>query len=344
MGRVYFHSLHGTAELRGSERAWLGSLIDAVALGFLDRHLDAEQLLALVRPGHWLHKEDRAQPGWALTWHDRARLALGVASDGDPVLSWRGRPIDTFALRLNTALRYGSDPMRLAARIHGQCEIHAYVEGVNRAWLANLVQQGLDDRVYRAGIWYTDRSGVNPAARPDRRWSDQGWDEVIKLLRDRDDEPVVMSYSVCDGFPNRESASWSPPLMPDGWVPDWAEGDEGRAEWERAYPEHEDRRSCYDSIAGDQWYDLPEDERWRLAMNGLRGSGDGLEISPAEFGKYYFTHGLTLPDLLAGDYEERLDKALGFVEEPPAGTHVAQGDIARAVESMRIIEQADQEG
>lgn len=338
MSRVYFHSPHGDAELRGSERAWLGSLVDSIAFGFLDRYTDAEQLLALVRPGHWLHKEDRTQPGWALTWYDRARLALGTGNDDDPVLQWRGHGIDTFSLRLNTALRYGSDPVRLAARIHGQCEIHAYVEGINRAWLANLIQQGLDEHVYRAGIWYTDRPGVNPAAQPDRRWSDQGWGEVVKLLRDRDDEPVVMSYSVCDGFPNREAARWEPPPMPEGWAPDWADDDEGRAEWAERYPHLEGREDYYRSTAGDAWYDLPDEERWRIAMGGLRGSDGGLEISPDEFGKYYFTHGLTLPDLLAPDYEERLDKALGFAEE---AAEPVPDPIAAAVASMRVIEQAD---
>lgn len=318
MSRVYFHSEHAEAELRGSERAWLGSLVDAIAFGFIDRHLDATQLLSLTAPGHWLHNEDRARPGWALLFHDRVRLALGSASDGDPVLQWRGHRIDTFALRLNTAIKYGSDPVKLAARIHGQCEIHAFIEGKNRAWLAALMQQGLDAGIYRKGLWYVDRpTHGEPAARQsDRKWVDQGWDSVIALLRLRDDEPVALSYSVCDQFPNRKAARWAPPPMPEGWAPTWAASEEGRAQWERDYPELWQREDRYRSDAADLWYDLPEAERWELGMLGLREDPGSLEIHPDEFGKFYFTHGLTIPDVLAPDYEDRLSKA--FEPEPEA--------------------------
>jgi len=49
--------------------------------------------------------------------------------------------IDPFCVALNTAIVSGSDPIVLAARLHGQSEIHTYVEGENRAWLADVIRQ-----------------------------------------------------------------------------------------------------------------------------------------------------------------------------------------------------------
>lgn len=342
MSRVYFHTQHATAELRGSERAHLGSLVNDLTAGFLRSTYsqDVEQLLALVKPGHWLHRVDRKAPGWLRPWAESFTMALTGSLSGE-FLQWKGRDIDPFSVCLNTALRYGSDPVRLAARIHGQCEIHAWVDGKNRAWLADLMQQGLDEQVYRAGIWYVDRACEgSPAKQPDRKWSDQGWGEVMALLRSRDDGPVVMSYSVCDSFPNRLAARWELPPMPEGWLPSYMASDEGRAEWERDYPTREEREERYRQDPDDLWYSLPDGERWRLGMEGLRATDGGLEVSPDEFGRYYFTSGLTLPDLLAPDYEERLNRALGFVEEP---AEPQPDPVAAAVASMRVIEQADRD-
>jgi hypothetical protein len=313
VSRVYFHSEHGTAELRGSERAHLGQIVDRMTTGFLSSMYgdDVDRLLGLIRPGHYLHKEDRGT-GWLGPWVQSFTTALNVGFR-DGLLSWRGKPIDPFALRLNTALKYGNDTVRLAARLHGQCEIHCFVEGVSRAWLAGLITDGLDAGIFREGQWFVDGPSRGPAIwHPQRKWSDEGWRDVVKLLLDRDDEPVVCSYSVCDQFPNAEAAGWMPPPMPEGWAPNWATGEDGRAEWERDYPGVEERRSYYEDEAAGLWYDLPADEQWRRALAGVRGNPGGLEISPAEFGKFYFAHGLDVTDLLAPDYADRLDKALGF--------------------------------
>lgn len=324
MSRVYFHSEHGTAELRGSERAYCGSLVSNLTAGFLRGVWgdDVDGLLALVRPDHYLHKVDRTSVGWLAPWVESFNTALTGVCSGD-MLTWRGHRIESFALCLNTAMRYGNDAVKLAARIHGQCEIHCYVEGVNRWWLADLIQEGLDTQVFRAGFWYADGATVsdNPAQRPDRKWLDQGWADVQKLLRDRDDEPVVMSYSVCDQFPNRTSAAWTPPPMPEDWLPDWAQTEAGRAEWECDHPDPDDRADYWDEHVGELWYELPNADQWRLGLEGLRSNGGGLEIAPETFGKYNFGHGLTLPDLLADDREERLAKAFATGREE-AG-HVA---------------------
>lgn len=314
MSRVYFHSPSGTAELHGSERAYLGGLCNDMALGVLDvGSWHTDRVTDLVDP--------REYPAPALydfegrqRWRQRVETALRV-SDRE-VLSWRGHPLGAFSLILNTAVVTGSDAVKLGARIHGQCELHAWVDGPNRAWLADVMQQGLDAGVFRSGFWY--------AATPDGpkdQWSSQGWEKVMELLRSRADEPVVMSYSVCESFPNSTAAGWEPPPMPEGWAPNWADDDKGRAEWERDYADPERREEEYAEAAGDLWYDLPDAEQWRIAMEGLRASRDGLELKPDNWQTFRFRHRLSFLDLLASDRDERL----AAVFEPAPETAEATG-------------------
>jgi hypothetical protein len=136
---------------------------------------------------------------------------------------------DVFNIQLNTALAIGSDPIRFCVRVHGQCECHGYVEGPNRAWLAGVIDEGLLTRALR---YETQGYG-------------KGWEDVARLLRVRDDCPVVMSYSVCDSFPPR--------------------------------PEDAD----------DDWYDLPLEDRWGMAMADVR-SINGLEMKPENWSTIRF--------------------------------------------------------
>lgn len=281
MSRVYFHSPSGTAELRGSERAWLGGLVSDLALGMLDlrdiRHID--RLRELLHPDHYLHAYPmNPGPGHGPSWANSYATAFHIGwDDRTPLMQYAGKPISTFSLVLNTAALLGNDAIKLAARIHGQCEIHAWVDGPNRSWLAGIMQAGLDAGIYRKGFWFNDG--------PDgpRKWSDQGWGDVIALLQSRDDEPVVMSYSVCGGFPDYDIGDWMD-RRPDGVDED----------------EH-----------SEAWYDLDDAEKWRISMAGLRASGDGLELRPDDWGSFRFTHELSVLDLFADDWEERLQRAVG---------------------------------
>lgn len=308
MSRVYFHSPSGTAELNGSERAWLGSLCNDLALGVLDLQHDAEKIAGLVDqqelsplPGVY-DFEGRAR------WRSHLRLALTVGMR--EVLSWHGHTLSSFSLILNTACATGSDAVKLAARLHAQCELHAWVDGPNRAWLADIMQSGLDAGVFRKGFPFQDGPG-GP-----ERWSSQGWDKVMELLRSRDDEPVVTSYSVTDRFPNRHVAEWSPPPMPDGWHPDWAAGD-GTNEWEAMTADAQEE--YYDEVAGDEWYELPEEDKWAMAMPRLRASRDGLELKSDNWQSFRFRHELTMFDLLAHDRDARFAAVFEPAEEMADG-------------------------
>jgi len=297
MSRVYFHSQSGKAELWGGERAWLGSLVSDIALGFIGIH-DHERMRELIRPGDSL-LDERYYPrgGEQITWTERLKTSLRAGFDGDGTLAWQGKPISSFSLLLNTACAVGSDAVKLAARIHGQCEIHAYIEGIDRAWVAGIIDQGLKSGVFRRDTGYKDRK--------------ESWEHVARFLRDRDDQPVVMSYSVCDSFPQRYLTDWEPPVGSDLRPPWWSPED-----WdELSDSEREDyKRESRDEL----WSELPDADRWDIAMTALRASHAGLRISPADWDDFSFGHELSVLDLLAADWQERVTTAL--LGEVPDGT------------------------
>jgi hypothetical protein len=249
MSRIYFHSEHGTAQLHGSERAYMSLLcgrllvatMEPLDLDWRDR---GNPIRRLLPAGHYLL--DYPAPLFV----ERFREWAAVSFD-DPGFVYQDRQVSRSSVALNTALVLGNDPMKLLARLHGQCEIHCYVEGPHRAWLAGIMQRGRASRLYRA---------------------DQGWEAVIDLLQSRDDGPVVCSYSVTEGFPDRG-------LVQDAglWQPAIVEGDE---DW-------------------DAWYDLPAPDRWRLSLAALREARGGLELTPDTWADFYFNDDVTGLDLRA---------------------------------------------
>jgi len=191
MSRIYFHNIEDEATVRGSERAHFGVTINHFAWAFLDGlafdfpPTKPSMLRSIFPPGHHVHQSN--------DFERDAEVTFNVGFEDYVLL--HGRKVELFGLKLNTALALGNDVLKLAARLHGQCEIHTYVEGENRAWLASIIEQG------RA-------SGF---LRPD-----MGWESVISLLRQSDDSPVITSYSVTEQFPNPVVADYDPPLYDDG--------------------------------------------------------------------------------------------------------------------------------
>ena len=239
MSRMYFHSEHEDTEVRGWERARAGYFCTELLATAL--HIDDEYEGGRPSPLR------RVVTGYVRTTapRDFARtLRTWLNGFGDSGFVLGTESVGTFTAALNTALVMGSDPIRLMARLHGQCELHCYVEGPNRAWLADIIERGRKAGIMRA---------------------ESGWEETIALLRSRDDGPVVTSYSVCEQFPHPRVARWEP-----------SEDEEGEENW-------------------DTWYDLPEDERWRMGIEGLRSGsmGKGLEMSPATWEDYHFGGGVT---------------------------------------------------
>lgn len=131
MSHIAFRTPGQSALVGGRERAYLAHLVWRLTRGLLDLESTRPMDAAAVQRWHSLlrryeHGRDREVVGDFET-------ALHVAYDG---FICAGRQWDPFRLQMNTALQFGSDDIRLAARVHGQCEVHGWVAGPNRAWLA----------------------------------------------------------------------------------------------------------------------------------------------------------------------------------------------------------------
>lgn len=182
VSRIYFQSKDAEAEVSGTERAHMGVLITDLATAILmsGTAVTADRVRRLLPLETYMDRvADR-------DFAHELRCYLG---GGQPLL-WRGEKVDPFVMALDTALALGGDPLRLYARIHGQCEIHGYVEEANRRWLAGIIREGLSIGLFRSG-------------KEGRR---SGWEDVIALLENADGGPVVTDFSVSESFPGPEVA------------------------------------------------------------------------------------------------------------------------------------------
>ncbi|MFK0047895.1 hypothetical protein ACIQU4_28175 [Streptomyces sp. NPDC090741] len=185
MSFIQFQDQHGTARLRGPERHQLLNLVHDTTATLLLGSGAAERAHALydLLPSDHELRELPAPNGRHTAAWQRQYVQDVRSIFNDPLVTYRGEDLALSSMLLNTAMALGGDAVRLAARLHGQCEINCWIDGPNRAWLADVVQGGLDDGSFRSGV---------------------GWDGVADLLRERDDHPVVMSFA--DTFPNVWSA------------------------------------------------------------------------------------------------------------------------------------------
>lgn len=277
MSSITFQTIDKEVRIGGAERHYAGALCERIFWSILDiddmdigqEDSTFERLKGMLPRDHYLHE--------TRSWNTISlRNAFRVGAD----LIWRGQIIDVFALQLNTAIAIGNDAVIFSARMHGQCEIHGYVEGPNRAWLADIIDRGSACGVLR-----------EPYQTQYDKWSD-----VADLLRQSDEHPVVMSYSVTESFPDAGLVLAS--KRPKGRYKDWTE--EQHQEWEAARAE---------------FHDLPWTDQWSRAVDTLRARSQSirLEIRPDSWSTYRFDEGITAFDLIGSDYKDRLDQKLGLV-------------------------------
>ena len=227
MGAITFQSLHGSASVDGSERFLMAALVNRCFYAMLRNDGDYNDPIV----GFWpadsvIRRTTYAGRGSALVFQRDFELAA-ISMVGH-LLNINGVEEWTSIAAANTAFALRSNSLTFAARCHMQCEIHGYVEGPYRNYLADVIEQATADGILRKPL------------RVGHQWSD-----VVALLRERDDEPVVTSHSTRDDFPSAIAASWDT-------------GDDGNDE-------------CF--------YALPVATQWELALRQIR-SDSGLEWRP----------------------------------------------------------------
>lgn len=258
----------------GAERDWARFLCAQIAHGVLDiagsPSLDRDphhRLLRMVPEGHYLRDLRRHGKD------DLAATALRSLIDGDAAdaLTWNGHRVDGESLVLNTALAVGGDALRLSARVIGTCEIHGWIDGPNRAWIADMIEEGLASGVLRRA----------------RQTQYENWPGLVTLLRSTSRSPVVMSSSFAEPFPGFHLVS------------------PRSKRWDEMTEAEEATRLAEEEA----WDQLDPDVRWEQALAALRDPDDGLEIRPESWSSFRFSHGLSALDLMSEDWEARLDRA-----------------------------------
>lgn len=183
MSQIRFHSVNKFVEVAGTERAYAALICRNIFLGLME-YENIGKYLKFFREDHPIHKD--FVTAIKRNEYELINTIKKYFGSINTNIIVKGIEIPVWHLYLNTALRMGSNPVKLMARIHGSCEIHCFVEGENRNWLAGLIEDGIETNVLR---FKTNNM-------------DNGWLNVADMLRDSDDDPVVLSYSVTDPFPN----------------------------------------------------------------------------------------------------------------------------------------------
>lgn len=179
MSAVYFNSPTSESKLRGSERAYMGTICVDIASGVLasSSWRSVESKLSRISNCSYPLDSMMAVRSW-----------LTAAYDGK--LTFNGETYPSFEVVLNTVIATASPALCLLARMHGSCEIHAWVAEWDRLWFADVIEQGRKDNILRP---------------------DQGWEDVMEHFRQGPPGPIVMSFSVTDSFPNRFVSDWVKP-------------------------------------------------------------------------------------------------------------------------------------
>jgi hypothetical protein len=177
MSAIYFTSETHKARLSGAERAFMGTVIDDVAFSFMrgstfDREYVNDFLNCFGRSlSYRPERLDDLKSSLRAAFFDMDRYSF-----------------DWFEVALNTVLKTGNDALQLFARLHGQCEIHAWIHADDKQRLVAIIEDGLDSGLYRQKM---------------------GWDSVIELLSTSEGN-IYTSYSVCDSFPRMDFCDVEP--------------------------------------------------------------------------------------------------------------------------------------
>lgn len=188
MSSISFATKDDCYLVSGRERAYMGVFLGDLAGGFAPTRYER---IVKMAGGTFICTEDNIRQMERLKeaneWGVFAAMERNMASSlnlalrcGEVKLNIKGKQVDNFCVALNTAIAVGNDPVRVMARIHGLCEIHGWIANGHRHWFANVIEQGITDKVFRD--------------LPER-----GFRGLCDWIRQAEGD-VVMSYSVCDTF------------------------------------------------------------------------------------------------------------------------------------------------
>jgi len=315
MSRVYFHTPTAYAELSGAERLWLGHVGRAAGreawgldAGAPSSYANAKALIGMLSDA----TDSAGQPlnPFADSLRERVNAAEQACARGDYSmceavvtatstalrvgglhLNVHGVKLCSTDLECNTALVAGSDSVALAAKLFAWCRAHCWVEGAARGWLADVISRGLQAGLFRDGHgWERPREGDHGPG-------------VIPLLLKRHDEPVVLSYSVDDGFPNP-------------FIDEELNTTDGQPPVAASFGQEE----ALDRLT--EWNALPYDEKWHTAMRDLRQHRPWARLAPETLRHQTFWAPVTVHDVMRPDRAEHLRTTLatwpGFRNESPA--------------------------
>lgn len=207
MSRIYFTAKTDEAEVRGSERAHMGiltkdfgTMVLNMSRGIGEGH---HPLANVLDPSHtffnYLSYDQYTNRNAIAETQYHVGTILGDHM-GEAMVTIGGERHSLSNMAHGAMCVAGSEPMALMSKLHGYCEIHAWVAEQDRDWLAGVIEEGRAANIMRA---------------------DQGWEYLTDFLRDVEliPGPVVTSYSVCDGFPNAYVAGWESDKE-DSWYDD----------------------------------------------------------------------------------------------------------------------------
>lgn len=321
MSRLYFSSPSGEAELAGPERHWLRHVACSIGEAAWDINtfsLPSDEKIKLImsminertyrNPADrdYLHTgyekalaESSLRRGRTEEYHrflQSLRIRLSGISAYDTTFNVAGQSLHCANIVLNTALAAGSLAVQAAAKMAGWD--FTFVEGPNRAWFADILEQGTRHGPFRRDLKRDNHD------EPDS----MGWDGVLEFLRSDDKEPVVTHHSTGESFPDPHFSTWEKGEMPEDWAPrHWGKDDAAKREW--AEKSQEMKLEYWGEQESDRWYDLPDEERWAGSMEWIRTRQPWCELSPQKLGSVFFGYSITIYDLLAPDRDERVRAA-----------------------------------
>lgn len=181
MSGIEFTTRDGSASVRGTERAYGAALAARLTAAILelDGQHTQESNRRILPDIFFLQADFNAQRhGRAVSLTDAftywAPMAGMMYEDGSADIRIGDKTERPDGFVINTAVVAGSDPIALLTRIHAYSEEGLLVAGMDRSWLAGIIDVGLQARILR------DKAG---------------WGSAAELLRADGRSPALITIS-----------------------------------------------------------------------------------------------------------------------------------------------------